>query len=317
MFLQAVPALFYLIAQVVAIKNTFNAMFNLDPEDAYPFVIIMLLILCFEWLGGLSSVVITDSVQAFVIIISFICFPIILRRNFGGWVGLDPNTNPRPDFYQTPKKEEQWQFWQFALINSSFFTLPHFVQRNYSARDLASLRFGWWVMTIGPWATMFVSAYVGTVGVNMLQGETPASPITSIIEKVIELGGFAEAVGIVALTASVAAIMSTADSLIIAISQLVTAGICYPLKPNCTPRQIAWCGRGVSVATVAVSLIAGLLWKDGVSALGAVQFPLSMLAVPPFLIGLYATERYNFHPWCLAGGAFVGIPYVFTIYFAT
>ncbi|KAL7547136.1 hypothetical protein ACHAWF_010458 [Thalassiosira exigua] len=316
-FLQAVPALFYLIAQVVAIKNTFNAMYNLDPEATFPTIIIMLLILCFEWMGGLSSVAITDSIQAFIIILSFLCLPIIVRKHFGGWVGLDPNTYPRPDFYQTPTKEEQWQFWQFALINSSFFTLPQFVQRNYSAKDLASLRFGWYVMTIGPWATMFVSAYVGTVGVNILKEDPDTtSPITSILGKVIELGGFAEAVGVIALTASVAAIMSTADSLIIAISQLVTAEICYPIKPNFTPRQIAWCGRGASVLTVAVSLIAGLLWKDGVSALGAIQFPLSMLAVPPFLIGLYATEKYDFHPWCLAGGALSGIIYVFTIYFA-
>ena len=315
-FLQTIPSLFYLVAQVVAIKNTFNAMFNLDPEASWPSVLIMFLILCFEFAGGLSSVAITDSIQAFVIILSFVTLPIVMRRHFGGWYNLDPFDYPRPDFYQTPTKEEQWRFWQFTLINSSFFTLPHFIQRNYSSKNLASLKIGWITMTVGVWATMFVGCYIGTVGVEMLKDEPePPSPITAILYKVIELGGFAEVVGIIALTASLAAIMSTADSLIIAISQLLTSEVCYPLRPKSTPREIAWWGRGVSLFTVCLALMIGLLWKGGVSALGAIQFPLSMLCVLPFLSGLYAKENRDFHPWCLSMGAAVAAIYVFVIFF--
>jgi Na+/proline symporter len=62
-FLQVLPTLIYLAAQVIAIKGTFNSIFELDPDATYPVIIIMFLILIFEWLGGLNSVALTDSIQ--------------------------------------------------------------------------------------------------------------------------------------------------------------------------------------------------------------------------------------------------------------
>ncbi|KAL7506888.1 hypothetical protein ACHAXN_004100 [Cyclotella atomus] len=67
--LQVVPAVIYLAAQVAAIKGTFNSMFNLSPDSAYPVVVITAIILIFEWVGGLSSVALTDCVQAVVMIL--------------------------------------------------------------------------------------------------------------------------------------------------------------------------------------------------------------------------------------------------------
>ena len=145
-----------------------------------------------------------------------------------------------------------------------------FMQRNYAAVNLKSLRAGWFVVTIGPWVTMFVGAFLGTVGVQMLAGQpTPSSPFTAIIEQVMNLGGSAKGVGIIAFTAGLAAIMSTADSLIIATSQLLTAEICYPLRPQTTPKEIAWFGRIVSLLTTALALCIGILWRSGITALGA------------------------------------------------
>lgn len=87
-FLQVFSALIYLAAQVVSIKQTFNDIFEIDPNSVYPVIIIMLLILMFEWLGGLSSVAITDSIQALVMILSFIILPFVIKKNFGGWADL-------------------------------------------------------------------------------------------------------------------------------------------------------------------------------------------------------------------------------------
>jgi hypothetical protein len=83
-------------------------------------------------------------------VISFIIVPCVLVRNYGGWSDLDPETYPRPNFYQTMSKEDQWAFWQFSIINFSFFTLPHLLQRTYAAKDLRSLRAGYAVMATGP-----------------------------------------------------------------------------------------------------------------------------------------------------------------------
>ena len=55
-FLQILPAIIFLSAQVAALKNAFNAMFNLDPDAVYPVIIMMIIILLFEWIGGLRYV---------------------------------------------------------------------------------------------------------------------------------------------------------------------------------------------------------------------------------------------------------------------
>jgi Na+/proline symporter len=127
-FLQVLPAIIYLAAQVIAIKDTFNSIFELDKDAAYPVIIVMLLIVIFEWVGGLNNVAITDTFQAIVMALSFIIISSVIYRNFGGYRDLDPETYPQPQFYQTLAREQQWDFWQFSLINFSFFTLPHFMQ---------------------------------------------------------------------------------------------------------------------------------------------------------------------------------------------
>ena len=189
------------------------------------------------------------------------------------------------------------------------------MQRLYAARDLATLRFSWTIMAAGPWATMFVSIFLGTVGVQILGGADVASPFSAILEEIMGLGGFAQASATIAFTASLAAIMSTADSLIIAISQLITAEVVYPLRPKATPGEITFAGRIVSLFTVIFSLIIGILWKDGISDLGRIQFPLTLMVVPAFLWGLYAPDHLDVHPHCIAAGAITSSLYVVFVYF--
>ena len=56
MTIQVLASLIYLAAQVNALKSTFNAMFGFDPDDVWPVIIIMAIILAFEWAGGLAVI---------------------------------------------------------------------------------------------------------------------------------------------------------------------------------------------------------------------------------------------------------------------
>jgi Na+/pantothenate symporter len=212
-------------------------------------------------------VALSDAVQGVVMLVSFICLPLVILKNFGGWHDFDPLTYGRPDFYQTPSADDQWINWQFSFVNICIFTLPHLIQRVYSAKDLSSLKVGFVVNCIGPWATSFVGVFIGTMGVVMGVARDVPHPFTAIIEQVMVLGGFAEVVGVIALTASLAAIMSTTDSLLIAISHLVTVEIIWPLYPTASQNQLVWAGRLTSLFSVMMGLIIGILWKGGVSAL--------------------------------------------------
>lgn len=58
-----------------------------------------------------------------------------------------------------------------------------------------------------------------------------------------------------------------------------------------------------------------MAWDDGITDLATINFQLSLQSVFIFLVGLFATNKTDFHPWCLATGAIVSTIYVFVLYF--
>jgi Na+/proline symporter len=91
--------------------------------------------------------------------------------------------------------------------------------------------------------------------------------------------------------------MSTADSLTIAISQLVTVECVWPLKKKARHSTLAWIGRLTSLASTIIALLLGIRFsKSGVSALTAINFPFIIQAVPTYINGLFATEYGELHP---------------------
>lgn len=74
--IQSLGSIMYLAVQVSSMKATFNSMFNIDPNANLPTILIMILILLFESIGGLSSVTITDVIQGLIMSFGFI----VLRK---------------------------------------------------------------------------------------------------------------------------------------------------------------------------------------------------------------------------------------------
>mmetsp|Transcript_6592 Transcript_6592/g.18409 ORF Transcript_6592/g.18409 Transcript_6592/m.18409 type:complete len:644 (+) Transcript_6592:3-1934(+) len=317
--LQIFPSIIYLTAQCTAIRTTFNSIFRLDPDNYGPVIGICIIILLFEYMGGLSCVALTDSIQGFIMVLSFLIIPIVIKKNFGGWYDLDWQVYPRQDFYQTPNASEQWLFWQFTVVNFCFFSLPHFLQRTYAASSLKALKFGFNVVALGPWLTMITGTFIGTVGVQLLADagiENPASPYSAILTVLMDLGGFPYVMAVITFTASLAAIMSTADSLLIAISHVLTAEIIYPIWPDASPARITMFGRLSSFVSISVALAISILGGKNLSDLAAIQFGLSLQLLPVFMVGLYANKTFDCHPYSLAFGAWSGFVTTFAIHYS-
>lgn len=114
-------------------------------------------------------------------------------------------------------------------------------------------------MSLGMWFLQLGAVYIGTMAVAILQdSETEIdSPFTQVLGKIIDLGGFPKVVGLFTVTASLAASMSTADSFLVALSQLITEEIIYPTNPNATPQSMAWVGRAISFFAIVVASLMG------------------------------------------------------------
>ena len=132
----------------------------------------------------------------------------------------------------------------------------------------------------------------------------------------MDLGGFPYAMAVITFTASLAAIMSTADSLLIAISHVLTAEIVYPLAPDASPARITMFGRVSSSVSISVALAISILGGKNLSDLAAIQFGLSLQLLPVFMVGLYANKMFDCHPWTLAFGAWAGFITTFAIHYS-
>jgi len=316
--LQIVPTVIFLAGQVISIKLAFNQMFELDEDNPYPSIIVMSIILVFEWAGGLNSVALTDSIQGFVIFISYMIIPFAIVKHFGGWASLSPTNFPRPDFYQTLSEERQWTFWQFTVLNIAFFSLPPLIQRTYAASNLKSLKSAFTVLLFGSWMAQMVGVFMGTMAVKALgPGVFPASPFNAMLEVMMDLGGISKIAAVVTVTASLAAVMSTADSLIIATSQLVINEIILPVvRTNerlSSDHALAWFGRFTSLSTAIIALLIAFYWKNPVFDLIEMQLSMCLMTIPAFVIGLFG--RWNCHPWSIGTGAWLSAVYILVFYY--
>ncbi|KAL7550076.1 hypothetical protein ACHAWF_013311 [Thalassiosira exigua] len=321
-FHQVLPEILYLVVQLSSIKQSFNTIFNIPASNPAPVILVSAVILSFEWLGGMSCVAYTDAIQAVCLIGIMFIFPIVFSTTFGGWVNLDPMTYPRPDFYSTPDAESQMiMFTTVFVAGVSSYSLPHYIQRVYAAENVRALKLGWAMGSVAPWALNLTGVYIGTMGVSVLAGKdtVPANAFGDIVNSFMDASMAGYVIGSFVFVAGMAAIMSTADSILIAIAQLITTEIAYPMRPNSNPHQINIIGKAVSFGTMSVSLLLTLLWQDGLSAIFSIIFAVSAQATPTLIVGLFATperKAMQLHPWALAAGAWTATICLVSYYFS-
>jgi len=315
--LMLVPTLIYLSAQLVALSDKFNDLFGIDHGNHTAVILIATFILLLEFLGGLTVVAYTDSIQGVLMVVGFVLLSSTLAHTYGSWSSdtFDPRTYPSPSFFQVPSADTQLSMWTFAFQCLSFLTLPHFIQRTYAADSFKSLKTGFVVITAAPWLTMIVGVYVGTVGVHILRDEANVdSPFTEIITALMEKNDFGYIAGLLVLTSSIAAIMSTADSLLIAASHLCTSEIFFHISDVAKPSGVDVAAKLFSTLTMVIALAVAVTDDGTLSNLFAIQNGMSLQACPAFITGLFFSDTAAPHPWCLVASALSGLVTTVTVY---
>ena len=160
-------------------------------------------------------------------------------------------------------------------------------------------------MSTGSWLAQVSGVIFGIVAARELPGV--AAPFSPMMELVMEINWFGYLIGMVLFTASLAAIMSTADSLLIAISQMIAVDVAYPIWPDARPWQISLMGKFFSVLSmsVAIGIVYAMDGTDGLSYFARLQFNIGLQGFPCMAIGLFAKRLP--HPWTIVTGAAGGI----------
>merc|ERR1719443_1339217 len=184
------------------------------------------------------------------------------------------------------------QFWIGVGFQRALF--PDYVARGMAADSEKTLRTAQFVLLDAPFFIQMPLCFFGLAGrVAHPETENPKAIFSLVVLDVINSGFLGRIFGSLMLSASLAAIMSTADSCLIAVSHMVTLDIIKPLMGDSettaeeTDKKLLNLGRGV---TCALALIcAALAAAIDVNLSFMIQFQSAFLSqcFPAIVLGLY------------------------------
>ena len=239
--------------------------------------------------GGLRSVVVTDAMQAVLIVVGAAAILLVGLREAGGWdavlagLAADKTSLLRA-------ADDAFLPWPglfgVLLLGFYYWTMnQYFVQRALAARTLDDARKGALFGGLLKLPNLFLMVMPGMVALALYPGlENPDAAFPTLAFELLPVG----LRGLV-LTALIAAIMSSLDSAINAAASLVTLDLVRSLRPRASGETLLWIGRLCSGLLIAIAaLYAPLILRFG-SLFAYFQSTLAYL-VPPvvavYLAGL-------------------------------
>jgi SSS family transporter len=277
-----------------------------------------LLMVVYETLGGMRSVAWTDALQGLTLLLG--CLVIVIAMDYQ-YDGLQKVTSTlmtvRPDFWTPPDLRGQagW-FSLLLLVAFGAAVYPQAIQRIYAARDEAGLRRALQLMLVMPWITTFVVFLFGIVGAARFPALADAQSEHIALLLLNDLGTNVPVTAfliVVFIAAIIAAIMSTVDSALLAISSLFTQDMARPLAPRLSQERLTLVGKLLSWGIMALIVLAALYLPQTIWKITVFKLELLIQAAPAMLLGI-ATVRPG--AAALIAGVCVGVLVTFYIKYA-
>lgn len=243
--------------------------------------------------GGLGAVVISDTIQAIVLIIggtivAVLTFAAIQAE--GGWQAVERAASPGQLHIILPANSDvlPWPglLTGVIVIGTYYWTTNQVVvQRTLGARNLDHGRFGAIFAGFLKIPLLFLMILPGTMAIVLYPGlENPDLVFPTLAFDLLPIG-----IRGIVLAAVVAAITSTVDSVLNSASTLFTMDFVRTFRPNTSQRALVAWGR----AATAGALVIAVLWAPQISRFGTLYGYLQSLlsyVTPPivavFLMGV-------------------------------
>jgi Na+/proline symporter len=279
----------FLLAQLVAMGHvTLTVTGGLVPYAA-GVVGLAGMILFYETLGGMRAVAWTDAAQGMLMLVGLATLLLWLLGEAGGIAGtVGAISRLRPEALALPAASERanW-FSSLVLMGFASVVYPQAIQRIYAARSASSLKRALALMTFMPLTTTLVVTLIGWAAIPRLAG-LDAVAADSVMPRLLgewaASGPAAAFFAVLVFLGALAAIMSTADSVLLSLGSLVAEDLLgRPRDAPETTRLGKLVALVVMLAALAVALFPRLtLWR-----LIELKMELLIQCVPAFLLALH------------------------------
>src|SRR5699024_4738846 len=225
------------------------------------------IVLVYTLLGGLKSVVITDSVQFVLMFAGLFIGGFFIFSTLGGWEGLtDSVPEQLMDWVPSMENANGWP-WIMAmtLLGFPYFVTSQFVmQRGLAAKSVNVARWGLILAAIVTIPIAILEILPGLAAHSLLPEEVVRSVDPDMVGPLVYIELLPTGLLGLFLSAIIAAGISTADSALAASSSLFTEDFYKKWKPNESAEHYL----KVSRLTVVVLAIVGTIWALFTTQLG-------------------------------------------------
>ncbi|CAK0799202.1 unnamed protein product [Prorocentrum cordatum] len=293
-----IPSAIYLLAQFIAFSANMSALSHgALPQWAFG-LFFFLLLATFEAVGGLRAVVLTDVFQGGVLILGVVAWLVVQSVVFGGVEAATSSLEREmPELLAPPAGTGVGSWFNFMfLVGGGRVVFPDILTRYVAAGNQGRVRLTVVVLAVFSFVVFPAMGLIGIHGrARYGGGQVPNSVFSQVCLEITESGWAGAIVGSLLLASSQAAIMSTADSVLMEVGKLMSLDVCQPLMRACgcesDESTILWIGRAMTF------LMAGLCWlltgwdaltMDRLSALLGLQNIFCCALAPLFFASLYS-----------------------------
>jgi SSS family solute:Na+ symporter len=271
-------------AMLVAFGLIFESLTSISMEASI--VVGALVIFMYTAVGGMWAVALTDFVQTVIIIFGLFILLGVVLIDVGGWAAISPQL-PEHTFRMIPLKHtgEEWLNYlrAWTIIGVVDISAQTLFQRVASAKSERVAQNSFYLGAIGYLSLGLVAAMLGIIGsVTMPDLAASESVIPELAKAHLHPVAIAIFVGAV-----LAAIMSTADSALLACSSVLAKNILPVIKHDPSPRlsllvarwAIPGCGVIAIVVAMKMQVVFDLMVNANILGLAAI--------IVPFVLGVW------------------------------
>lgn len=302
----------YILEQLVAMGHAVEVLSGNRIPFMWGVVLLVVVMLVYESLGGMRSVAWTDAIQGSLLFCGCMCLLYILLTSEGGlpaaaeWIERE-----EPAKFEVPAAPGI-RGWVSTLLLLGFgvSVYPHAIQRIFAARSLGALRVSLAAMAFMPMVTTLLAFVLGLMAISRFPGLSTleSDKVTLyLLGDVIHMNVFTYWLVVVVFAALVAAIMSTADSALLTIASMVTKDLYLVyLKPDASPKHLLWVGKifGWALMGGLISMAwVSLKTESSIWLLIKLKLEFMVQISPVFLLGLFWRRL---PAWAVLSGVVLG-----------
>ena len=285
-------ALSFLLAQLIAMGRIASGLTGGEIPYWAGVVFLAVIVLIYEALGGLLAVAWTDVVQGLMLLIGltgllFIAIPSVdTLQQATNWIITES-----PEKAQTPN-----QIFIIYWISSLFILgfggaiYPQAIQRIYAAKSTKVLKKAFSYMIFMPLFTILILFLLGVMSIphfSEIKGAAADEVLPQMMIKWAMSSTIAYYLMILVIVGILAALMSTADSVLLSLSSILALDIVGKvLYKNKTDEQLTSLGKKISVGLMALLVLFALIPDLTIYKIVEYKMVLSAQTAPAFVLGI-------------------------------